>query len=666
MRVSARRPMRLATVAAIAGLLGLAPVVAWAEPPQSLGPQLTDLVGAVSGREDEIEAALDALVAEDGVQLFIVYVDSFDGQPAQQWAATTAALSNLGSNDPLLAVALGDRAYTYNVPSDFPLDDETLADIAATQIEPALRENDFAGAAIAAADAYREAIGAPSGWSGGALTWLVAALVAVAVVAGGLWWWRRQGRGGAEAEPTGAAPPMTMRELETTANAALIETDDAIKTSEQEMGFAQAQFGDASTVAFAQAIASARAEMTASFALRQRLDDAEPEAEGQRRAMLEEIIERCTRANGLLDEQAEEFDRLRDLERTAPQTLADLPGRTGAQRSRLDDVRTCLTTMRAAFDAAEVSVVADNPDEAGRRLAFADTEVVRAREAMDAGRTGEAVMALRGAEDAVAQATSLLDAVQTRAQELEQAGAHLPGLRAEIEQELAQARAVHPADVDATAAVGAAEAALAVADELGARAPVTTLRHLQQADQALDQVLAAAVEAGQQRVAAAAKLAPVLQAAQAEVAAVGDFITTRRGAVGAAARTRLSEAERHLEQAVALAESDPRLALTEAQHADARAEQARSLARADVEQAQAAAFLGGGSSGGGLEVGSAILGGILIDSFGSGHGGGSRSGFGDWTGGGSSGRSSGGGSRHVPASFGGSGTRGRRGGGGRF
>jgi hypothetical protein len=150
-----------------------------------------------------------------------------------------------------------------------------------------------------------------------------------------------------------------------------------------------------------------------------------------------------------------------------------------------------------------------------------------------------------------------------------------------------------------------------------------------------------------------------LLAARSEISATQDFITTRRGGIGGEARTRLAEAQRHLDRAMSLAQTDPVSALAAAQQADALAEQAGQLARADV-----GAFAGGGAGGGGGfgGLGGAILGGILIDSI---FGGGGR-GSGGFGGGGFGGFGGSGGGRRSPGSFGGRGTRGRRGGGGRF
>ncbi|TXS74072.1 TPM domain-containing protein, partial [Streptomyces sp. sk2.1] len=116
--------------------------------------QITDRVGALGNRGDQVEAALDRLYADRRVQLFVVYVRDFSGRSAQGWADTTADRNDLGRDDVLLAVATHDRRYAYTVEQGSRLTDDQLRDVARTAVEPALRENDWAGAAIGAANGY--------------------------------------------------------------------------------------------------------------------------------------------------------------------------------------------------------------------------------------------------------------------------------------------------------------------------------------------------------------------------------------------------------------------------------------------------------------------------------------------------------------------------------
>ncbi len=131
-------------------------------------------------------------------------------------------------------------------------------------------------------------------------------------------------------------PGPTTAELEAQASSALVATDDAIKTSDQELGFAVARFGDHAAAPFSAALKSARAEIAAAFKLRQLLDDDIPETEPVRRSMLAEISGRCAEANRLLDEQSQAFDELQNLEARAPEVLAEVDHHVKQQDARAE------------------------------------------------------------------------------------------------------------------------------------------------------------------------------------------------------------------------------------------------------------------------------------------------------------------------------------------
>jgi uncharacterized membrane protein YgcG len=137
----------------LAAVLWSAPVSA--DPPARLATQVTDTVGALSSDRSAVDAALERLQADTGIQLFVVFVDSFDGTPAQEWTDSTAQLSDLGDRDALLAVATRDRAYAYSFPDDSRISDRELAAVASDKIEPALSRGDWSGAVVAAADGVR-------------------------------------------------------------------------------------------------------------------------------------------------------------------------------------------------------------------------------------------------------------------------------------------------------------------------------------------------------------------------------------------------------------------------------------------------------------------------------------------------------------------------------
>ncbi|MFJ1593086.1 TPM domain-containing protein [Kitasatospora albolonga] len=668
--------------------------------------QITDRTGALQDRTDAVEDALDRLYAERRIQLFVVYVRDFSGRSGQTWSDETADRNGLGQDDVLLSVATRARQYAYSVDADSRLTDEQLREVASTAIEPALRENDWAGAAIGAADGYVSVLaGRPvtapaitpgpadpgSGASGpsGAGDFLLPVAVlggagALAVFA----YTRRKRRSTTRTTPAaagwGRSPegPVPLEELDARAKQVLVDTDDAVRTSEEELGFATAQFGEEAAKPFTEAVARAKDELTRSFRLRQQLDDAFPEDDATRRRMLEEILTRCTAADEGLDAVAEDFDRLRALERNAPEALTGVETTFRTLTGRVPAAESAVAGMRERYGDGAAAPVAGAVEQAEDRLTFASSALDRARQAVDGADHARAAVYIRAAEGAVGQAGTLVDAVDRRSAELAEAAGKLPAALTETETDLADARGLLEGTAAATSTAdlrgrtARAEAVLTDVREVmaaGPYDPVDALRRVEEADAALDEALAGAREREEGGRRARSLLDQAMLTARSAIGAAADYITTHRGAVGAPARTRLAEAQRRWERAGELAAADAQGALAEAQQADALARQALELAAQDVRGFQGPGGPGGfggpggtrGGGGGGM--GGAVLGGIILGGlFG---GGGGRGGYGGGFGGGRSGGFGGGRSGGFgagPGSFGGGGTRGRRGGGGRF
>ncbi|OKJ67808.1 TPM domain-containing protein [Streptomyces sp. CB02261] len=663
--------------------------------------QITDRVDALGDRRTAVNQALDRLYDQRRIQLFVVYVRDFSGRTGQAWADATAERNGLGVDDVLLAVATHDRRYGYSAYPGSRFTQAQLDEVARTAIEPALRQNDWAGAAIGAADGYTAVLaGQPvpvptltpgpadpggavdDGVSGSDLL-LPVVLVGGAGAVGAYAYLKRRRRTETRTTPQGGqgwGPPKepaqpSLAALDRQARRTLVDTDDAVRTSQEELGFATAQFGDEAARPFTEALAFAKEQLTASFRLRQKLDDAFPEDDSTRRTMLDEILRRCAEANTRLDAESEDFDRLRALERTAPQALDSVEAAVREQTGRMGTAEAALTAMRERYAEAAAAPVAGDVEQARDRLAFATTHVDEARRQIDAGDNGGAAVHIRAAEGAVDQAARLIEAVDRRAQELAEAVGRLPGVLSETDADLADARGLLQGTAEGVSTADLqgriARAASVVAEvrrvmEAGRYDPIGALRRIEEADAALDEALEGAREreSGSRR--ARALLDQAMLTARSAIGAASDYVATHRGAVGSEARTRLAEAQRRWEKAQALAEADdPQTALAEAQQADALARRAQDLAEQDVRTYGNPNGLGGvtgvgGNAGGGL--GGAVLGGIILGGlFGGGRGGG-HGGFGEGSGGGFGGGGFGGG----PGSFGGSGTRGRLGGGGRF
>src|SRR5690625_5055385 len=96
-----------------AALLSLTVIAlpATAEPPGAVDGHVVDDSSqeVLAGQEEEITAAIDELRSDTDLDLWVVYVDSFDEMDQQEWAAQSAQATGLGNLDILWAVAVEDR-----------------------------------------------------------------------------------------------------------------------------------------------------------------------------------------------------------------------------------------------------------------------------------------------------------------------------------------------------------------------------------------------------------------------------------------------------------------------------------------------------------------------------------------------------------------------------
>jgi hypothetical protein len=652
---SRRLPALAATLLITLSSLALAAPASATDPVALDADRVVDQAGVLSDADEAlVNDRLEALSADTDVDLWVVYVDEFTSpESAEGWANETARQGNLGSNQYLLAIATEGRAYYLSADSAGPISEDAVTAIEREDIAPRLGADDWAGAATGAADGLTDARN-----GGGMSGWWIIVLVVVAIGALVVWALVRRRRRSAGAPSKTEVP---LEELERRAASALVQTDDAITASKQELGFAAAEFGDEATAEFAQAIADARTALDSAFTLQQRLEDGTPDSPEQQRAWLGEIIALCERADDTLDAKAEAFESLRDLAKNAPAALATVTAAHTAALAEVDGATARLNELSSQYAATALVTVADNPAQARDRLDFATTQLAAAQQALTANDGAAAAVAIRAAEQAVDQARTLEVAVDTLGGDLAVAEQNGAALLADLDADLAAAAAT--ADPDGRLApivastrqqVETARAALTGS----ARDPLTVVAALERADTEIDAVLGGIRDAQARAERARSVLGQTILQAKAQVSAGEDFITSRRGAVGAPARTRLAEAGAALVQATQLQQSDPEQSLALAQRASSLASEAISLAQRDI-----GAFSGGGTGGGGGDIGG-MLGGIVLGSLLNG-GGGFGGGFG-----GSRSRSSGfGGSRRSGSrSSGGArrtsgGSRARRGGG---
>ncbi|WP_016691350.1 TPM domain-containing protein [Rhodococcus rhodochrous] len=638
-----RRPARSA-LAFVPALLAVAawlllPASASAEPPSRLPQPITDTAGVLDDADvARIQEATNTLYDEHGLQLWVTYVSSFDGRDYDSWAQATAQASNFGPDTALLAVATDDREFALWTPTGSEISESERDRISSSDVVPALRTSDWAGAAVGAADGLSNAL-TPS--AAPVTTLLVGGGVIAAGGAGVYAYNRRSKKKRAEAGAAQAAQidpadttalrGLPIEGLDQYAQTLLVDTDNAVRSSAEALELARGEFGDSAVAPFDRAHRQAQVALANAFEIRQRLDDDIPETPEQQRDMLVQLVSSCGQANRELDAQVEAFDKMRNLLLDAPARLDGLTQRAIALTARIPEAERILGQLHSEFPAGALTPVVDNVSLAREEISFAENAIDQGRTAVarPVGEQGDAVRAIREAERALGHAATLLDALDHAAEDIRRAIATLPAAVEDAEQGVADAKqlldAGGPELVDALKAV---QEALEHARAEQHTDPLGSFTRVVEADARLDELRARTRQAKQQAEEMRRRLQQDLSAAQAQVTAAADFIGTRRGVVGAQARTRLSEAQRHLQAAQQAAESDPAAAIQYARSAASLAAQALRSAQNDVQRwNNQHRPPRGGSSGG--NVAGAVLGGILINSvLNSGRGGGFGGGFG--------------------------------------
>ena len=675
---SSFRPMLLA-----GGLLLLLASSVSAQSVPKLSSQITDQTGTLGSGQSSVQSALDNLLNRENVQLWVVLVPTTDTTSAPDFARQIFEANGLGGNDMVLLVAVNDHRYGWWELQATGLQGSQIDDLLSSQMEPGFRNNDYSGGIVdfvtalgKQIDAARAPVAQPttsvattpaggsssnsSGDSG--LTTLLWAMIAIIVIGCGLtivalWFrsWRRSRLSAEERDKqTG--------ELARQANKLLVDTDDALHNATQEVGFAEAEFDDSDVKPYRDAVTAAQAEIKQAFAVRQQLDDATPEDQPTKVKMYQDIIAHCQAASAEVEEQAKRLDALRDLEKTAPDALAALPDTIVALKARLPAIQAATRTL-SGYAPSSWAAVKGNTEEADKRGHFAETQIAQGKAALAATPpdNNAAAHAARAAQEAVAQANQLLDAVEHLAAALDQARAQLKDEIAAADADLTAAKAAVQSNPAASGETAVSAADLAKAGELLQNArreatstapdPISALKSAQAAHATADQVLAGIRDAAAQQARSKSTYDAAFQSADTSIAQARSFVASRSDGVGTQARTRLAEAERHFAQAQALAATDLNGAAQEARTADQMADEASSLAQSNFgsyDRYGGGGFGGPGRYGGpsgpaGATIGGAILGGIIGGML---SGGGRRGGGfggtpwgsgGGWTGGGSGG-----------------------------
>ncbi len=451
---------------------------------------------------------------------------------------------------------------------------------------------------------------------------IIAAAVLALVGAGAVWLaggqrrsariragWQRQQVEAAQ-QPEAERDPLdelSTDELRLRAGSVLVAADNAVSSSEQELLFAQASYGEERIKPFQQDLEEATRHLRQSFSLQQQADQTPQDQQDEIRDLYKRIIHHCEQLDQTLTAHQEEFEGLRSLERDPTPALEQLQTRIDEFSRRRRTAEDALETMAQKYDDDALAQYRDNLTQSQRALESAEQEHRRAAEAVQAGDTAAAVVALHSGEQAAADVQRLVESMEQTEDRLAQARKNIEIGITQTEQDIAQAKALRTGThrEELAGPIAAAEQAVAqVRDVLQTQEridPLRVLHSLEIAHRELDEPLNAIRDQQAKDRRAREVLDHELVSARNQVESAADYLRARRYGISATARTRMAEAQRCLAEAHERAEGEPARALDYAQQAGQLAAQAAQIAQREIAEGNLAhggqVVIGGGHYG---------------------------------------------------------------------
>jgi len=429
----------------------------------------------------------------------------------------------------------------------------------------------------------------------------------------GIWGNRKKQRAAQAAEDA---------EITRRASSALVAIDERIRTTSDELVYAEAELGADATKPLRDALAAVRQHLAEAFHLHQLNHDDIPDTSQEIRTRSARITQLCEWAEELLDDRTEALKAPIERARRAPEIITGIRRDVERLTERLPQVRATLDRLATRYSPEALRKVAGNHAEAQQLLEFALHGADVSERRRESGRREQANLALETAIEAVRRATTLIDAVDNYEVEALRAESTLDAIVLDSREDLAAAK-------DLTSVPEVAQAMAVLEKELASLAPAGTptdpfaeLTRLREANAALDAIVAKTRERAARPVIQEAHVRHALDDADRQLGVARSVISGHRGWIGADARTRLAEAERiRLDLAWAngptIPEDDRERALADARRCGMLASEALQLAQRDIDSSrpQGGPGWGGGTGGrGGGDIMGGILGGLVIGS----------------------------------------------------
>ncbi len=409
-------------------------------------------------------------------------------------------------------------------------------------------------------------------------------------------------------------------ELARRAGRALVEADERIRVTADELDFANAELGEGATQDLRAALDAVRHHLAEAFHLNQLNHDEIPDTPQELRERNARIAQLCEWAENLLDEKTQTLAEKIAKVRRAPQILAQVRSDADRLRERLPQARTTVTRLADRYAPSALQQIDRAPDEAEQLLSFALHSADISERRREASRREEAMLALETATEAVRRAGTLLDGIDDFEIEALRAESTLADVIADSRGDVIAARDA-PATPQVTEALTALQSALSELPPASEKAdPFAQLSRLREANSALDVAVDKARERAAKPLPTPAQVRHATDDADRQIAVARNVIAGHRGWIGADARTRLAEAERTRADMAGLPDDEDSRedAFQLARRSAQLASEALQLAQHDIDSSrppQDDGWGGGGRRGGqGGDGMGGMLGGLVIGS----------------------------------------------------
>ncbi|MDF2559656.1 MAG: hypothetical protein K0R99_1102 [Microbacterium sp.] len=409
------------------------------------------------------------------------------------------------------------------------------------------------------------------------------------------------------------------------AEQALVGADERIRTTSDELSFAEAELGESLTADLRKALTAVRTHLREAFQLHQLNHDEIPDTPEELRTRNARILQLCDWAQDLLDEKTSVLAESVAKVRRAPEIIAQVRAEAAALSERIPQTNEAVARLSARYAESAMHQITASAAEAEQLIRFATHSADISERRRAAKQNEEANVALETATEATRRASALLDAVEDFEIEALRAESTLAEVVADSRGDLIAARNA-PAVPAVAEAVAALQAALSALTPSGKpNDPFAELSQLRDANSALDEAIAKARHRAENPLPSIAQVQHAIDDADRQLGVARGLIAGHRGWIGADARTRLAEAERlRVDVSDLLPAEDTReAALVQARRVAHLASEALQLAQRDIDSSRprdqdwgGGGGWGGGPrrGGGGGDIASGILGGLVIGS----------------------------------------------------